>query len=158
MPIENGSIREDNMLEAYAFYKVFYEIHKKYFNCKVSIDEMMDFAAYSIVYAVNGALACEVALKAVLDFQTCKQIKHCLDQLYNSIDNKYKQKIKERFMMTGLSEKEFIDTLQQSSNVFVEWRYCYEEDSVSIPAHFYNLVEAICQTMFSLSELIEVSN
>lgn len=61
-------INNDAILSAVGFYNAFDEIHKKYYTrSKLQLDEILDFAAISIPYAVNGAFACEVAMKSAIN-------------------------------------------------------------------------------------------
>lgn len=150
--------REENILEAYAFYGILDGIHNKIMEQELSpinlTITMMNIAAYSIPYAVNGALACEIALKSALDLNICRKHLHHIDRLFNEIDDKYKEVIKRKFLEKGLVESDFQNVLKESSDLSVDWRYYYEQENVAIPKHFYDLVEAICKGMFSFSSLI----
>lgn len=115
----------------------------------------MDFAAYSIPYVVNGTLACEIALKSALSIETSKKCMHYINKLYNELSDDYKNVILDKFTSSGLSPEDFQNCLNQSSDLFVKWRYFYESKGVSKPKYFYELVQAICLGMFSFSSLIE---
>ena len=150
--------RAESILEAYAFYNVHNVIYEKYYARGIPVsdkNELMNFAAYTIPYVVNGALACEIALKSVLDLDISKKCLHHIDLLYNSLGNDYRQAILTQFMSYGLSEHDFSNSLTQSSDLFVDWRYYYEKNGVFAPNHFHELVESIYKGVFSFSPLIE---
>ncbi len=156
-------INNDAILSAVGFYNAFDEIHKKYYTgSKIQLDEILNFAAISIPYAVNGAFACEVAMKSAINEKNAKTLGHKLLDIYNSkyFSNKYKKAIKDSFISKGFSGIEFNCVLTESSDLFYSWRYIYEssKSTCSIPKYFYEFVTSCVETMLDFSDLKRKDN
>ncbi|WP_316718980.1 HEPN domain-containing protein [Terrisporobacter petrolearius] len=75
-----------------------------------------------IPYMVNSAFACEIFLKAILEQKRIKYGKnHMLYELYKLLPKEIKEHL-ERV----INEKDFDKKLRDCSNVFVDFRYIYE--------------------------------
>lgn len=151
-------INNDAILSAVGFYNIFDGIHQKYFTgSKLPLDEFMNFAAINIPYAVNGAFACEMAFKSVIDEKTAKKLKHDLFKIYNSthFDKKYREAIENSFVSKGLTKEAFDIVLKESSNLFIRWRYFFEHTNsgCSIPENFHQFVSSCVETMVDFSGL-----
>lgn len=156
--MNNGAI-----LSAVGFYNVFDCIHTKYFSgTKIALDEIMDYISITIPYVVNGAFACEMAMKSAISDEHSKSIGHNLSNIYNSVyfKNEYKEAILNSFLSNGLTKTDFIKVLNESSNLFIEWRYFYEEtkNQVTIPKNFERFVTACVETMLVFSDLERKNN
>ena len=84
------------------------------------------FSVVNIPAIVNAAFSIELYLKSIL---RTKKREHRLEILFNELDIKIREQIK-KTINTELSKNNifnFDDCLSHISNVFVEWRYIYEE-------------------------------
>lgn len=154
--VTDSNMKTNGVLETYAFYQVFRGIHDRCF-VGFHFSQVQEVAAFSIPYVVNGALACEVALKSFIDdIGKAKSCQHYLDRMYDMIDDDHKRRIESEFISLGCPKEELFSTIKESSRLFVDWRFFYEPDkrALSIPKHFYEMVVAICFAAFSDSELI----
>ena len=145
-------ISDHTIVGCVGFYNVYCDIHNE-INKPHSLDDIMNIATLSVPHIVNGAFACELALKSVLDNQTAKKLGH---KLYNIFTNQafpdeYRKAIINFFIDKGHSEDEFNKVLLDSSELFVKWRYYYEKGSITTPDNFGLLVDSICRTMIGLS-------
>ena len=152
--INNGAV-----LSACGFFRVFEDIHQKYFTGKskvpVTNTAMTGLMADSLPYVVNGAFACELAMKSVISEKDSRKLKHNLKEIYNSdaFDKEYKDAILNSFIATGLSKQDFETVLEESSNLFQDWRYFYEESKTShaVPKNFYEFVNSCVRAMITFS-------
>jgi len=113
-------------------------------------------------FIVNKAFACEVYLKLLLthqgfDFKMLKPTeRHNLFLLYKNTDTYFKQNFYSYFAST-FGEKATVDFLEseieQISNVFVKWRYIYENitEAQSVNSGFLNAfcdyLNELCQNL-----------
>lgn len=85
---------------------------------------------YLIPTVVNGALACELFLKALIMVQhniAAPQRGHKLNDLFALLDDSTQQKIQSK------SNIVLWDTfIADASNAFVDWRYSHEKEALSI--------------------------
>lgn len=82
----------------------------------------------------NFGIACELFLKAIAmqknpDGQYSK--KHLLADLINNLPEENRTEIEKRFNASGNSIK-LEEFLRQSQNLFVEWRYEFEQEKINI--------------------------
>ncbi|MFA0814737.1 MAG: hypothetical protein ACC608_02985 [Anaerofustis sp.] len=147
------ALNEDAVIASRGFFAVFQDICKKgYYNDESSLTvPNFDTAIFSFPYIVNGAFACELALKSALSIEVAKTIRHDLFSLFYNIHDDYQTAIKNHASSRGLDEKSFDVALEQSKNLFYDWRYFYERDKVNIPSNFDIIVQSICITMFGFS-------
>ena len=121
-----------------------------------------DIEWYSTPSIINSAFACEVYLKAMLLFSNIPIKKeHKIKELYKMIPDQIKDEIKS--MVTRGCESIWYDSfgfekLDNISDAFVEWRYCYEklERTREIDIGFLTtfrdaLREACCQLFFHVT-------
>lgn len=146
------------ILSAVGLYNVFDDIHKKYFgNSKINLYQILNFVSANIVYVVDGALACEMAMKSAINENDARHLGHNLNKIYQSsfFDQKYKDAIKKSFILKGFTDSEFDNVLKESSNLFVTWRYFYERSNSGchVPKYFYEFVTSCVETMVDFSEL-----
>ncbi len=101
----------------------------------VMVDRLYPTIISSIV---NEIFACELFLKSMLIIKTKHKIikGHKLLELYNLLCDETIEK--------NMSKYDFVNELEKISNSFVEWRYCYEYDSMTINRGF---VFDLCATL-----------
>ena len=95
------------------------------------------------------AFSVELNFKAIIKAQSDDAKGHRLDKLYAKIaEPEHSSIIKE----IGLSDKEFRKKLSEVGNAFVDWRYAYEQESISLDVDFLRrLSEAAQKTSTALS-------
>lgn len=112
---------------SYAFTS-FYNTYKL-LSTKVTSD---NFNEYSIPYAVNGAFACELALKYILNSEKIGYSKtHLLHELFNLLPPNKKIAIIEdmKFDFPSLTDEEIKTVIFLISNTFEDLRYFYENNT-----------------------------
>ena len=79
---------------------------------------------------VNYALSCELFFKSMIIIKNNKLVvkTHKLDDLYEILDN---SKIKNE-----LSKYDFDIEIKKISDAFIDWRYCYEHNELTIHTGF----------------------
>ena len=123
-----------------------------------------DISWYTTPAAVNSAFACEVYLKALLNFYDIEQPKkHKLRDLYDLLPEKEREFVKgstinQTGRWTNLWGCELLDNI---SEAFVKWRYIFERDwnkegSVIMETSFLTAFrnsfrEACCQLFFGMT-------
>ena len=87
---------------------------------------------------VNGAFACELFLKAIIDVSSSHGIpkSHKLKELFLALDQNARNFIETEY--TSNCSYPLNDLLVESDNAFVEWRYAYERN---VELHFDALVK-----------------
>lgn len=95
-----------------------------------------------IASIVNEVFACELFFKSMIIIKTGKKKieGHKLFELFNLLDNK---KIEDKLL-----DYNFIEELQKISNAFVDWRYCYEYNTMTINRGF----------VFDLCKVLEIES
>lgn len=148
-------MNNDAIVGCLGFYNVFDEIRCRYH--RVSIRDVVKMAVDSIPYAVNGAFACELAIKAFLCEKVARKYGHRLSAVFagNELPQEYKTAVKDYYIDHGGAESNFYPLLEKLSDVFENWRYFYEKSksSVTLPDDFNLLVDAFCKAAFRLSGL-----
>ena len=98
-----------------------------------------------IAFVVNGSLACELGIKAILSEKDYHDHKgHDLNKLFSELDDIKKDFIKKNMPSARLDEqglKEFDNLLEEVALNFKEWRYYYETD---IKTNWLFIYELIC--------------
>lgn len=124
-----------------------------------------DIGWYTSPAVIKSAFACEVFMKAILNFRDIKPPRsHKLRDLYEVLPEKEREWIKlavtrgASFMWTDCFGFDYLDEI---SDAFVEWRYSYEivgkkRAVMQINTGFLNdfrnaLREACCQLFFKLT-------
>ncbi len=98
--------------------------------------------------AVCMAFSVELNFKVIIKAQGDKAKGHRLDKLYAKIAEPERSSIIEEI---GLSDKEFRKKLSEIGNAFVDWRYVYEHESISLDLDFLRrLSEAAQKTSTAL--------
>lgn len=122
-------------------------------------------ASHFTANMVNSALACEIFLKALLVFHGIKleELKrihglNCLWERYKVLDQQSANKIKEFINSEWFDSKneQFDRMLNESSRVFVDWRYVYEYKEATINPQFLRgfrriLRDISCQKVYGIS-------
>lgn len=87
---------------------------------------------------VNGAFACELFLKAIIDASSSCGIpkSHRLNELFLILDQNIRSSIEAEY--TSNCSYPLNDLLVECDNAFIEWRYAYEQ---TVESHFCALVE-----------------
>ncbi len=149
------TLNENAIVESLGFYNIFEDLHQKYFTQgnAISLLKISNCAIYSFPYIVNGAFACEMALKSSINLIEAKKCGHNLFSLFCKTDAIYQKAIKSFASSAGLEEDAFNEVLNESKNLFKDWRYYYEKDEVNIPQNFDIIVQSICLTMFKFSKI-----
>lgn len=96
---------------------------------------------------VNGAIACELALKylTLKETATFEQI-HDLAKLFHSLPQQHKEALlKEIYPRLHQNEGTFEFCLNQISDSFVKWRYPFERDVVGTTDFFDGFVSIVCE-------------
>lgn len=115
---------------------------------------------YTIPWIVNGAFACEVGMKYILQINGIefKRI-HLLHELYGSLPDKHKKAIIKELneKYPNFTSDEFNNQILVLSNYFSDFRYFYEHDLVSDLQFFRDWCLAIfkqvnCYPSYELTE------
>ena len=139
---ENGSGGDDNLQARHALNtaNAFFLASGRAFETKVAEGK---FESAKIPAIVCAAFSIELALKANIAFQgdadKLKKLKssdrHNLFKLFELLLVETQDEI---FIGTKLAKSEFLEKIQTISNAFVDWRYVYEKDEISIDYTFLN--------------------
>lgn len=92
--------------------------------------ETADISWYTTPAIVNSAFACEVFLKALLDYYDVSFKKsHKLKELYDGLPPELKERIRQNVYVIHSRWKNAFgqDLLENISDSFAEWRYSYEK-------------------------------
>lgn len=90
------------------------------------LDNETDDGHWFVPSVVNMAFACELYLKVLLMKKQAPLTGHNLMELYTNLPDEMKNKIRDYPDFRG---NEFIQRLDENKNLFVEWRYYFEENA-----------------------------
>jgi hypothetical protein len=132
--------------QARSFAKIAKDIHSKSL-LKPPFDQEA-----SAPFVVNSAFACEMYLKALQSVYGEPEEIHSLSQLFKHLPNKLKDKVnkltKEKSTSFKLnSTKLFKDHIKTISNAFIDWRYIYEKDNVTVNLSVILLILTVLDTL-----------
>ena len=108
--------------------------------------------------ATNGALALELAMKFLI-FSENKEFEchHDLGKLFSQLPQVHKEKLKQIIYKESLQNEEtFIYNLRQISNIFIDFRYFFEHESVGYSGFFNELVHIVCDYAISMKEDLNI--
>lgn len=150
------------LLACKAFYTVFCELEER---CRVPFDnpdamrrfhEETDVGKRPFldpVLVTNGALAAELAMKALTLWETGSfECIHYLDELFFSLPNAHLDALSSLIKDRAHQNDETLrENLEMIRNFFVEWRYFFESDSIGYSGFLLEFIHIVCD--YAISEL-----
>ena len=130
---------------------------KSFYNAYVNLEAISqgpDHILFIVPTLVNGAFAIELTLKAILTKNGISYEKeHNLWMLFKKLPERFQLEIKENLQKKVpeySDSKKWEDEFILTSNVFADWRYCFEEQSPpAVESKFISaLANAAITTMF----------
>lgn len=136
----------------YQIYKM-YKHGCKFLDCALmckDVRELRDHFNAKVPQIVNMAFACEVFLKTLILMRGKKQTGHELKDLWNVLDNETRQEIVNVLIKeTDFTEELIRDGVEDISNAFIEWRYSYEVQAISIHIGFLETFSTVLRDFIS---------
>ncbi len=123
--------------------------------CFEKEEDTLKIVEYSKVGIVNSAFACELYLKALLKYYkvTIKK-EHKLKDLFDKLPEDNQRNINNKVLKLygRLNDIWGFSLLEQVSNAFIDWRYCYEKDRLRCETGFLlafrDSLREECKTVF----------
>ena len=105
------------------------------------------------VLVTNGALAAELAMKALTLWETGSfECIHYLDELFFSLPNAHLDALSSLIKDKAHQNDETLrENLKMIRNFFVEWRYFFESDSIGYSGFLLEFIHIVCG--YAMSEL-----
>lgn len=145
--------------ECVAFYDVFKNLEKRLEHNGIveeSADNTRQPTLLSVPYIVNGAFACELALKYILvenQISFCKSVKgHNLEYLFDLLPPAEKQTLKNLLKNAGnIDDASLKENLHLLGDSFNQWRYpfTYIDNGLTYNSFFGILVNQLCNYVLS---------
>ena len=144
--------------ECAAFYDVFKGLEKRLENSGIveTPPEHKNPTLLEVPYIVNGAFACELALKYLLvenQISFCISSKgHDLEYLFNLLPSSIKQSLKAKLKIAGnINDAELTENIHLHAESFNQWRYRFANigDNVYYNKFFGVLVNQLCSFVLS---------
>lgn len=118
--------------------KMIFDQANSFYICSARIRKSMDDEGrpdlYSAPLAVNLAFGCELYLKALLAINSINSKRlHRLDDLFELLPTELQNDINSRLVERYPEENDAFGRkmIEVVANSFIEWRYCYEYNSLS---------------------------
>lgn len=107
--------------------------------------------AYASVYAVNLSFSCELYLKSIYIYYNNTNSaprEHGLKKLFANLSDEVRKEISQNYTQTS-HELSLEDLLEEQNDIFISWRYQYEERTGEMSFHYRDLyVFATCLKKF----------
>ena len=122
--------------------------------------ELSELPDLLVPKVVNGSIACEIALKYLILKQSgAVDPVHRFDVLFNLLPQNYRDALLDKiYNELSQDEKTFNENLKKISNSFIDWRYAYERNVISIGNFFNDFVTIVCEYALSFSNFDEQQN
>lgn len=139
--------------ECAAFYDVFKGLENRLENSGIveASQEHKNPTLLAVPYIVNGAFACELALKYLLvenQISFCISAKgHNLEYLFDLLPPQVKQPLKDKLKTAGnINETELTENIHLHAESFNQWRYLFTniEENMYYSKFFSVLVNQLC--------------
>lgn len=95
---------------------------------------------YTFPFAVNILFACELYLKILKDKSSSNyNIGHSVFDLYDNLEAKDKNAILNKYQSMRISSDiDLVNTLKSEGNGFIDWRYAFENTTLSFTSSFWD--------------------
>lgn len=107
--------------------------------------------AYASVYAMNLSFSCELYLKSIYIYYSNTNSaprEHGLKKLFANLSDEVRKEISQNYTQNQ-HELSLEDLLEEQNDIFISWRYQYEERTGEMSFHYRNLyVFATCLKKF----------
>lgn len=144
--------------ECAAFYDVFKGLENRLENSGIAETppEHKNPTLLEVPYVVNGAFACELALKFLLvenQISFCISAKgHNLEYLFNLLPSSIKQSLKAKLKIAGnIDDTELTKNIHLHADSFNQWRYMFAniDDNIYCNKFFSVFVNQLCSFVLS---------